>query len=87
MIAKLSDEQRQAIDQNPGGPIDVVDTVSQERFVLLPALAYQRVRALLDTNEVNIRDTYSVQDRVADEAWSHPGDADYEDYDDHRKNA
>jgi hypothetical protein len=87
MTPKLSDEQRHAVAQNPGNPIHVVDAVSQEKFVLLPEQTYLRVRALFDTGEFDIRETYAVQDRVADEAWSDPGDAEYDDYDAHRKNA
>ncbi len=85
MMVKLSDEQRQAIEQNPGRPIDVVDAVTRERFVLLPAGAYERVRTFLDADEFDIQDTYTLQDQAADQAWSHPGDADYDQYDAHRK--
>lgn len=84
MDAILSDEQRQAIEQNPGAPIDVIDPISQARFVLLPAQAFHRVRALLGPDEFTIEETYALQDQAADEAWSHPGDADYDQYDVHR---
>ena len=85
MTAKLSDEQRQAIQQENGTPVYVVDTESQSKYVLISVEDYQRVRALFETDDFDISDTYVLQDNVAEEAWSHPDDAAYDDYDAHRK--
>ena len=32
-------------------------------------------------DDFDIRDTYAAQDAVAESAWSHPGDAEYDNYD------
>jgi hypothetical protein len=64
----------------------VVDADTQEKWVLLPAGTYQKVRALLGDDTFDIRETYPLQERVAAaEGWNDPAMDDYNDYDAHRK--
>ncbi len=45
---QLSDEQRRAVQANPGKPVDVVDPATQRGYVLLARELYERVRPLLE---------------------------------------
>ena len=72
---KLSEEQREALRQ--GKPVYVVDADTKASYVLLPEDSYQKVRALFETDDFDISDTYPLQDQVAEQAWSHPDDAAY----------
>jgi hypothetical protein len=86
MTPKLSSEQRQAIKDQHGGPVLVVDADTKEEYVLLPAGAYQKIRDLIGDEPSEIRETYSAQERVAAaEGWDDPAMDDYNDYDAHRK--
>jgi hypothetical protein len=86
MTPKLSNEQRQAIEEQHGGPVLVVDGVTHEQYVLLPAEIYQRLRLFVEAEGFDIRETYPLQDNVAAEAgWDDPAMDDYNDYDAHRK--
>jgi hypothetical protein len=49
----------------------------------IPAL-YERFRALFETDDFDIRETYAAQDAASDAAWSHPDAAAYDNYDAHR---
>ncbi len=85
MAAKISEELRREIAREKGAPVHLVDMEQQKEYVLIPAEVYNRVRALFGgADPFDIRETYAVQDRVAEEAWSHPDDAAYDQYDLHR---
>ncbi len=45
---ELTDAQRQALQAEPGKPVDVVDPATRRRYVLLEREQYERVRPLLD---------------------------------------
>ena len=87
MTPKLSNEQRQAInEQQPGEPLYVIDTDTQEDWVLVPDGTYQKIRALLGDDTFDIRETYPLQEKVAGAAgWDDPAMDDYNDYAAHRK--
>ena len=85
MTPKLSDEQRQAIEEHQGEPVYVVDTVKQTQYVLIPAEAYQRMRALFESDTFDIRETYVAQEQALGKAgWDDPAMDAYNDYDSHR---
>lgn len=85
MTPQLTDEQRQALEETAeSGPVTVIDSASGRKFVLLSAALYDRYRALFETEEFDIRETYAAQDAAADSAWSHPDDAAYDNYDANR---
>jgi hypothetical protein len=86
MTPKLSNEQRRALEEQHGGPVFVVDSDTQQQYVLLPADTYQRIRALIDEDALDIRETYPMQEQVAASAgWDDPAMDDYNDYDAHLK--
>jgi hypothetical protein len=85
MIPKLSDEQRQALEEQQGKPLLVEDTVKQTHYVLIPAETYQRVRALFETGVFDVRDTYVAMEQAFGSAgWDDPAMDAYNDYDAHR---
>lgn len=82
---QLTDEQRQAIEQHEGQPIDVLDPTTNTRYVLLRASDYERLSALLDDTEFDIRESYQLQEQVARaEGWDDPLMDAYNDYDANR---
>src|SRR5258708_1327243 len=44
---ELTDEQRQALQADPGNPVDVVDPATRRRYGLLDQDMYERVRQVL----------------------------------------
>ena len=81
----LSSEQRQALADRPGELVEIVDEVSQARFVLLPAEQFDRIKALLTTDEFDVRETYAAQSAaLAAAGWDDPELDIYNDYDAYR---
>ncbi len=86
MDTTLTEEQRRAIQEGHGAPVHVKDPHSGASYVLIPVDSYHRIRGLFGGEDpFDIRETYLIQDRAADEAWSHPDDAAYDNYDANRK--
>ncbi len=86
MSITLSAEQRQAIADHPGEAVEIVDEVSQARFVLLPAEQFDRIKALLSNDEFDVRETYIAQSSaLATAGWDDPELDIYNDYDANRK--
>ena len=86
MVAKLSEEQRQALDQDPGKPVYVVDAATQSHYVLIPAEVFQRIQALLGDEEFEPREAYPLMDEVArKEGWNDPEMDAYDALDTRRK--
>jgi hypothetical protein len=48
---ELTEGQRQALEQGQGGPVEVVDPATKQRYVLLRAELYDRVRPLLERTQ------------------------------------
>lgn len=86
MSILLSAEQRLALADHPGEPIEVMDEVSRARFVLLPTEQFERIRALLTADEFDVRETYPAQNAALSAAgWDDPDLDIYNDYDANRK--
>jgi hypothetical protein len=84
MNVELSEEQRQALDAQPGQPLRVVDPRTQKAYVLIPAEVYDRIEAPLD--EDDLRGTYPAQMESALRAgWDDPAMDDYNNYDENLK--
>ena len=82
MSVLLSPEQREAMANQPGEPIEVIDEVSRSRFVLLPAEQFERFKALLTADEFDVRETYAAQSAaLAAAGWDDPELDIYNDYD------
>ncbi|HEY3396002.1 MAG TPA: hypothetical protein VGK58_25085 [Lacipirellulaceae bacterium] len=86
MSITLSAEQRQAIADHPGEAVEIVDEVSQARFVLLPAEQFDRIKALFSNDDFDVRETYAAQNSaLAAAGWDDPELDIYNDYDANRK--
>jgi hypothetical protein len=74
MIPQLTDDMRQALADQQGQPVYVVDPATQQTYVLLPADAYQKVQALIyDDGEPNVAEFMPLaHDAFADD-WNAPG--------------
>jgi len=84
MTAKLTDEQRQAIQQRPGTPVCVVDETTQTKAWLLPDETFQKVPALLGQDEFNPDELLPLAHEAFANVWDVPGMEAYDDYDSHR---
>ncbi|HEX7446356.1 MAG TPA: hypothetical protein VF306_02360 [Pirellulales bacterium] len=85
MMPTLSNEQRVALEQLSGGPLFVDDPVKHIQYVLIPVETYQKVRGLLEAGDLDIRETYTAQERALGAAgWDDPALDAYNDYDSHR---
>jgi len=85
MTPKLSDEQREAMHEQPGNPIVVVDDATQARFMLVPIEMFERWQASLFPEGFKIGETYPAQEQAALAAgWDDPLLDEYNDYDAHR---
>ena len=85
MMAKLTDDMREAIKQHPGAPVYVVDMETQAKYVLLPEDKYRRVQPLLyDDSEFDPDEYLPLATEAFEEAWNAPGMEQYDNYDFHR---
>lgn len=85
MRCKLSDEQRAWLTQDPDQPLELIDELSQLRYVLLSSEQYDRLQAagLHDLHEM--RATYAAQSESLSKAgWDDPALDLYNDYDANR---
>ena len=86
MSINLSAELRQALAAHPGEPIELIDEASHARYVLLPGEQFDRIKALLTTDEFDIRESYAAQSAaLAAAGWDDPELDLYNDYDSNRK--
>jgi hypothetical protein len=49
---RLTEEQHQLVEVAAGQPVDVVDPQSNRAYVLLPAEVFERVRGILEVEDV-----------------------------------
>lgn len=86
MTFALTPELRQALTSHPGRLVELVDEVSQARYVLVPMEQFDRLNALLATDQFDISETYAAQSAaLAAAGWDDPELDIYNDYDAHRK--
>ena len=81
---KISDEQREALKQEPDRPLYVIDKNSNDQYVLLSADDYRHFQALFETDQFDISETYAAQEQAVRKVWDEPILDDYNDYEDHR---
>jgi hypothetical protein len=85
-MTQLSEQQRKALQEHPGGPVEVIDSVTQTTYVLLPSEAYQRVRSLFEEDEFHPDELATLMDEVAvKEGWADPAMDAYDALDPRRK--
>ena len=69
---ELSTDQIRAVENGEAVPV----TINHTRYVILRTDIYERVQALLDSEDV-----YPLIDETFREGWEAPGMADYDRYD------
>ena len=86
MSPKVIDDLRQAIDEQGGAPVYVVDAATNAKYVLLRAEQYETLRALLvEDDQVDPRELYPLTAKTAAAAgWDDPEMDIYNDYDAHK---
>ena len=83
MSPKVIDDLRQAIDEQGGAPLYVVDAATNARYVILRAEQYETLRALLvEDDQVDPRELYPLTAKTAAAAgWDDPEMDIYDDLD------
>jgi hypothetical protein len=64
MNLKLTDDQRQAIEEHGGSPVYLVDDMTNASYVLMRADQFERVKGFLEENEFDPREAYPFVERV-----------------------
>jgi hypothetical protein len=86
MTTSLPDELRQALQQDGGSPVHLVDTETNVSYVIMRAEQYERVKLLFEGQAFDPREFYPLAARSAAAAgWDDPEMDVYNDYDAHRK--
>jgi hypothetical protein len=67
MAPRLSEDQRQAIEQHGGAPVDVVDVRTNANYVLLSAEQFERMKTAADGEIVDAM--YPLLADIAPEDW------------------
>lgn len=81
MTARLTSQQRDALEQRGYEPVEVVDPDTDARYFLVPAEVFERIKRFIDAEYLDIRDTYAAQSAVAGTAgWD---DREMDVYDNH----
>jgi hypothetical protein len=83
MTPRLTEDLRQAIEERGGAPLDLIDSMNN-RYVLLRADQFEKVRALFEEDDFDPREMYPLIDEVMKEDWDDPAMDIYNDYDAHR---
>jgi len=69
MTPKLTDEQRLAVEHQGGRPVRVVDPDTQSTFYLISDDQFSQIKCLLESEPVDVRETYGAQDRSLKSVW------------------
>ncbi len=86
MSISIPSEIRKALADHPGELVELVDEATSARFVLLPAEQFDRIKALLTTDEFDVSETYAAQSvALAAAGWDDPDLDIYNDYTTHRQ--
>jgi hypothetical protein len=85
MTTKLTDDLRQALEQEGSNPVYLVDATTNANYVIMRADQYEKVKALFEEEEFNPRELYPLVERSLLKAgWDDPAMDEYNDYDTHR---
>ena len=81
----LTDQQRVDLHAYGGAPVPVVDEQTQQVYYIISSVQFERLRALLVTDEFDAREMYPlIAKTAADAGWSDPIMDEYDHYDEHR---
>lgn len=71
-MTTLTPEQRRAIERAGEQPVRVEDPETHASYVLLKAEVYERLRAVLDDADFDVRETYPIVWNLMKEDWEDP---------------
>jgi hypothetical protein len=71
-MTTLTPELRQAIDQAGDQPVRLLDPETQKTYVLLSAETYERLRAVFDDSDFDVKETYPLVWQAMKEEWEDP---------------
>jgi hypothetical protein len=82
MSTKLSDEQRRAVAEHPGAPLEVEDPETGGKYVIVERGLFEQMRKLLpyDANEPDPRDFYAAFREAVRDQLDTPGMEEYDNY-------
>ena len=84
MTTKLSDDLRQALEQESSSPVHLVDASTNEEYVIMRVDQYNQIKAILDERQFDPRELYSlVEASFLRAGWADPEMDVYNDYDAH----
>lgn len=72
MAPKLTDEQRSAVEQQGGRPIEVVDAATERTYYLISSDQFNQIRALLESEPFDVSQTYAAQSAALSSIWNDP---------------
>lgn len=86
MTVPLTEPLQQAIDEQPGEPLRLVDPRTQTAYVLLQADIYERVRTLIEGEDLTAEEKlFLLAESGRRAGWDAPEMDDYDSYDESRK--
>jgi|AP95_1055475.scaffolds.fasta_scaffold124973_2 hypothetical protein len=80
MPVELSPELSRELEGVGGKPLQVVDPLTQKVYVIVAGDLFDRLRALFDEDEFDIRETYGAQQAALANVWDDPELDAYNDY-------
>jgi hypothetical protein len=83
MLPRITDDLMRAMEDQGGAPLYLEDSASN-RYVLVRAEEFEKLRPLLQADEIDPREMYALIDEVMKEDWDDPAMDVYDDYDAHR---
>jgi hypothetical protein len=83
MMTRITDDLAQAIEEHGGAPLYLEDA-AHNRYVLLRADQFEKIKGLLLADDPDPRAMYPLYNEVMREDWDDPAMDVYNDYDAHR---
>ena len=83
MTPRITDDVAHAFEEHGGAPLYLEDGAN-DRYVLLRADQFEKVKGLLQSDDLDPREVNRLIDDVMKEDWDDPAMDVYDDYDAHR---
>ena len=69
MTPKLSEDQRQAIEERGGAPVYVVDAATNANYVLMRAEQFEKMKAVTDADRDEVEAMYPLLADIEPDDW------------------
>jgi hypothetical protein len=83
MTPRITDDLVHAIEEHGGAPLYLEDA-AHNRYVILRADQFDKVKGLIQADDLDPSEMYPLIDEVMKEDWDDPAMDVYDDYDAHR---